>query len=1356
MDFDGLARRSKVTLRGASKQETSRAADLNKAKDERTQRQAAKRQQAGALCIQRAWRRAVARQALRRQLRQQWLAAYGPVVAKPDGRMSPVEVADKVLPPILVAYRQHQGSDASVAAGCCPLPASLCKDTAALRGALALLLRSLGSPKPSDSYLALAVSPGARHSLLKQLPRLAALCCSTLGAPACDPLTQVAATRVVSLLADSSKWAVLEQAGTADSTCLSNTAAAGPAAASAGMLVAEGSSAAEGSIVRKDDNIEAPAAWLARCWLPQLAASPMLVLAARRIAAQLLARAASPGNAGGCGASEASSPAAGASSSQTAGPTPAQLTSMLNSLVTTQLRLWQQQQQGQQHQHCQLLEAARSRQHTKSGGSTTPSQSALDLLTSQVLTLPNLPSILSPAVVASLSQPATFAALLDSAATAGATPISPAAPSISTRAAGSRASSAVHAGLAPSVSLASSVDALWLLTNLTGLLAGKRVRQSTAGASASDVHSKAVEYLPPSPLLQGQGSGGLAMPFVSAAVALLQRATAADASSISVSEALEALWPFTEGSFAVQLLAALPLGLFVHLYHTLLHTMDGLGSTRTAGGKRRGTVPASARVLSALAFATPLLPQLWKWLGVSVGVPLEAPLQATRGWDIPSLSQGIHSVSPEAAEALGLFCRVYNHYLMVTDDYDFHEKQPLFTLGQQRAISATLNTLLFRTHLPASLQHAQHVQQGGSSSSSHRAVPRLSGRHSTSKGMQYSMLEEHAPVLLRAMYERDARRPFCPPALWLQPYQNYHQAAAAQPPSPAPAPTRQSVAESAVHTASSDAGQGGIRRLFRGLTGARDRGQASSNPHRGSHGSDGEVLGLWGAVGPPVELREGTGTGQRHDGDLGPGTDSGSGVNEGQGASGFSAAAVVRALLNSGDAQLQGQAGGAGSPRGPHPHQQHRQLQPLPDVAGLAAASQPSALAAILVAAPQCVPFDERVAVFRALIDMDKDRGRYSLAPIDGGIPPLPMTIRRSHLLEDALSQIPRSGDSLKRRLFVTFVNEQGLQEAGVDMGGLMKELVEQVVQAGFDRNRGLFSATPDGFAYPNPLAERLESGLALLELLGCVLGKALFEGILVDMPLAPFFVSRLQGRWPLFDELSALDPEVYHSLVQLKRYEGNAEDLALDFTVETDALGVRVCEELIPGGSSISVTSANLLQYVYLVADWHLNKRLGVAAAAFGRGLARVIPPSWLRLFSPREVNQLLGGGEGGEIDVADLARYARYSGGYSESSSAVKAFWKVLEGFSQEDRKALLKFVTSCSRAPLGGFRHLNPPLTIHKVDCDAAPLALLGAKDVDRLPSASTCYNMLKLPNYRRSTTLREKLLMAIKSGAGFELS
>ena len=58
--------------------------------------------------------------------------------------------------------------------------------------------------------------------------------------------------------------------------------------------------------------------------------------------------------------------------------------------------------------------------------------------------------------------------------------------------------------------------------------------------------------------------------------------------------------------------------------------------------------------------------------------------------------------------------------------------------------------------------------------------------------------------------------------------------------------------------------------------------------------------------------------------------------------------------------------------------------------------------------------------------------------------------------------------------------------------------------------------------------------------------------------------------------------------------------------------------------------------------------------------------------------------------------------------------------------------------------------------QVDCGASMLAAVGGRDVERLPSASTCSNMLKLPNYRRADTLREKLLVAINARAGFELS
>lgn len=35
------------------------------------------------------------------------------------------------------------------------------------------------------------------------------------------------------------------------------------------------------------------------------------------------------------------------------------------------------------------------------------------------------------------------------------------------------------------------------------------------------------------------------------------------------------------------------------------------------------------------------------------------------------------------------------------------------------------------------------------------------------------------------------------------------------------------------------------------------------------------------------------------------------------------------------------------------------------------------------------------------------------------------------------------------------------------------------------------------------------------------------------------------------------------------------------------------------------------------------------------------------------------------------------------------IKVFWRVVEGFTDEEKRKLLKFVTSCSRPPLLGFK-------------------------------------------------------------------
>lgn len=46
-------------------------------------------------------------------------------------------------------------------------------------------------------------------------------------------------------------------------------------------------------------------------------------------------------------------------------------------------------------------------------------------------------------------------------------------------------------------------------------------------------------------------------------------------------------------------------------------------------------------------------------------------------------------------------------------------------------------------------------------------------------------------------------------------------------------------------------------------------------------------------------------------------------------------------------------------------------------------------------------------------------------------------------------------------------------------------------------------------------------------------------------------------------------------------------------------------------------------------------------------------------------------------------------FLGGYTENHPTIKLFWQVVEDFDDSQRRLLLKFVTSCSRQPLFGFK-------------------------------------------------------------------
>jgi len=417
----------------------------------------------------------------------------------------------------------------------------------------------------------------------------------------------------------------------------------------------------------------------------------------------------------------------------------------------------------------------------------------------------------------------------------------------------------------------------------------------------------------------------------------------------------------------------------------------------------------------------------------------------------------------------------------------------------------------------------------------------------------------------------------------------------------------------------------------------------------------------------------------------------------------------------------------------------------------------PPSMGSVITATPHVFPFEERVQMFREFISMDKASRRMAGEVLGPGSRSVEIVIRRGHVVDDGFQQLNSLGSRLKSSIHVSFVSESGLPEAGLDYGGLSKEFLTDISKAAFAPEYGLFSqtSTSDRLLIPNTAARFLDNGIQRIEFLGRVVGKALYEGILLDYSFSHVFVQKLLGRYSFLDELSTLDPELYRNLMYVKHYDGDVKELCLDFTVTEESIGKRHIIELKPGGKDVYVTNENKLQYVHAMADYKLNRQILPLSNAFYRGLTDLIAPSWLKLFNASEFNQLLSGGKH-DIDVDDLRSNTRYTGGYTEGSRTVKIFWEVIREFEPNERCMLLKFVTSCSRAPLLGFKYLQPTFTIHKVACDVPLWATFGGQDVDRLPSASTCYNTLKLPTYRRSSTMRAKLLYAINSNAGFELS
>jgi len=442
-------------------------------------------------------------------------------------------------------------------------------------------------------------------------------------------------------------------------------------------------------------------------------------------------------------------------------------------------------------------------------------------------------------------------------------------------------------------------------------------------------------------------------------------------------------------------------------------------------------------------------------------------------------------------------------------------------------------------------------------------------------------------------------------------------------------------------------------------------------------------------------------------------------------------------------------------------------------------------MARVLTVVPQAMPFNRRVNLFNSLLESDKLRTqdetaafRQMMMNIDEGEEAEisgreRVTIRRDALYSDSKQSLNILGKRLRKKVQVTFVNKHGQEEAGIDGGGVFKEFLDDLIKDAFlpqtvreEGNEGengyhpdFFSVTPLQTLKVNTTFDGNNAILSNYEFLGRVLGKSIYESILVEPQFCLPFLNKLLGKQNSLDDLKNLDPEYYKNLKSLRHMSAQEiNDLGLTFELHESA---TTTIDLMPGGSAIPVTKENVIQYIHLVSHQKMNVRGSRQISAFLHGFRDIIPAQWVRLFSAYELQKLISGDDAVKgIDVKGMMSVMRYSGGLHPSQPIVQWLWQVVEEMTPGQQRKFLKFMSSCSRQPLLGFGSMVPAPCIQQTRLREDDHGNDVAEGLDtgniRLPTSSTCMNLLKLPKYTSVEMLREKLLYAIESASGFELS
>ena len=162
--------------------------------------------------------------------------------------------------------------------------------------------------------------------------------------------------------------------------------------------------------------------------------------------------------------------------------------------------------------------------------------------------------------------------------------------------------------------------------------------------------------------------------------------------------------------------------------------------------------------------------------------------------------------------------------------------------------------------------------------------------------------------------------------------------------------------------------------------------------------------------------------------------------------------------------------------------------------------------------------------------------------------------------------------------------------EEGVDAGGVTREWFQVLARQMFDPNYALFipvSSDRTTF-HPNKLSAINDEHLMFFKFIGRIIGKALYEGRLLDCYFSRAVYKRILGKSVSVKDMESFDPDYYKSLCWM--LDNDITDIITEsFSVEDDEFGVTKIIDLVPKGRDVLVSEENKAEYVRLVVEHKL-----------------------------------------------------------------------------------------------------------------------------------------------------------------------